>query len=118
MAVFCFITFTNKFNENIVEVGSGEDKEASDMLLMTHFHCQNLVLKNNTKSMEWWLDSPIQPLLKIHIFNYTNIDDYMRGRDKKLKLQEVGPYVYKEFGQRVNLQFIDEHKITFYVSNS
>lgn len=65
--------------------------------------------------MEWWIDSPIQPLIKVYIFNYTNIDDYMSGRDKKMKVQEVGPYVYKEFGQRVNLQFDEEDTITFNV---
>lgn len=66
--------------------------------------------------MEWWKDSPIQPLIKIHIFNYTNIDDFLSGRDKKIKLQDVGPYVYKEFGQRVNLEFTEDYKITFNVS--
>lgn len=65
--------------------------------------------------MEWWIDSPIQPLLKIHIFNYTNIDEVLSGRDKKIKVQDVGPYVYKEFGRRVNLAFTDDFKITFNV---
>lgn len=83
---------------------------------MIHFFRQNLILKNNTKSMEWWQKSPIQPLLKIHIFNYTNIDDFLSGRDKKIKLQDVGPYVYKEFGSRVNLEFTEDNKITFNVS--
>jgi hypothetical protein len=65
--------------------------------------------------MEWWENSPIQPLLKVYIFNYTNIDDYLRNpRGKKIKVQEVGPYVYKEFGSRVNLNF-DDQKITFNV---
>lgn len=66
--------------------------------------------------MEWWQDSPIQPLIKVYIYNYTNIDDYLNGRAKKMQITEVGPYVYKEFGQRVHLTFHDEHKITFYVS--
>lgn len=65
--------------------------------------------------MEWWIDSPIQPLLKIYIYNYTNIDDFLSGRADKIKLQDVGPYVYKEFGQRVNLEFTEDNKITFYV---
>lgn len=77
---------------------------------------QNLILKNNTKSMEWWQDSPIQPLLKIHIFNYSNIDEVLNGKEKKIKVQDIGPYVYKEFGKRVNLSFTDDNKITFYVS--
>lgn len=66
--------------------------------------------------MEWWLDSPIQPLIKIHIFNYTNIDEYLSGKEKKIKVEDVGPYVYKEYGKRVNLSFTDDSKITFYVS--
>lgn len=66
--------------------------------------------------MEWWEDSPIQPLIKIYIFNYTNMDDYVSGRDKKIKVKEVGPYTYKEFGQRVNLEFTEDNKITFHVS--
>lgn len=116
--IFCFITFTNKFNENIVEVGHAalQTKNRLSDDSRTFFFGQNLILKNNTKSMEWWQKSPIQPLLKIHIFNYTNIDDFLSGRDKKIKLQDVGPYVYKEFGQRVNLAFSDDNKITFNVS--
>jgi hypothetical protein len=79
---------------------------------------QNLVLKNNTKTMEWWENSPIQPLLKVYIFNYTNIDDYLNNpKGKKIKVQEVGPYVYKEYGSRVNLNFEDQ-KITFNVSQA
>lgn len=66
--------------------------------------------------MEWWMESPIQPLIKVHVFNYTNIDDYLSGRDKKIKLQDIGPYVYKQFGSRVNLEFDADHKITFNVS--
>jgi scavenger receptor class B, member 1 len=66
--------------------------------------------------MEWWQDSPIQPLTKIYIFNFTNIDDYLLNPNgKKIKVEQVGPYVYKEYGSRVNLQFDDE-KITFNVS--
>lgn len=66
--------------------------------------------------MEWWQKSPIQPLLKIHLFNYTNIDAFLSGQDKKLKVKDVGPYVYKEFGSRVNLVFHEDNKITFNVS--
>lgn len=66
--------------------------------------------------MEWWKDSPIQPLIKVFIFNYTNIEDYLLNpKNKKIKVEQVGPYVYKEYGSRVNLKF-DDQKITFNVS--
>lgn len=92
-AAFIIITFTNRFNENIVE---------------------NLVLRNGSKSLEWWIDSPIKPLLKVHIFNYTNIDEILRGSDEKIKVEDVGPYVYEETLQRVKLTYLDGNKITFY----
>jgi hypothetical protein len=29
------------------------------------------------------------------VFNYTNAEEYDKGIDSKLKVQEVGPYVYR-----------------------
>lgn len=52
-------------------------------------------------------------MLQIHIFNYTNIDRFLQGKDDKIKLQDVGPYVYREQGEKVNLVFHDDHKITY-----
>lgn len=83
---------------------------------MTNDYSQNLVLKNGSKSLEWWIDSPIKPLLKVHIFNYTNIDAVLQGKEDKIKVQDIGPYVYEETLQRVHLSYHDENKITFYVS--
>lgn len=77
---------------------------------------QNLVLKNGSRTLEWWVEPPIEPLIKVHVFNYTNIDRYMKGQDDKIKLNDVGPYVYREIVQRVNLEFTEDHKITFQVS--
>lgn len=74
------------------------------------------MLRNNSKSLEWWIDSPLKPLLKMHIFNYTNIDAVLKGREKKIKIQDVGPYVYEEKLERVNMSWIDGNKILSFVS--
>lgn len=74
------------------------------------------MLRNGSEAMKLWVNSPIKPLLKIHIFNYTNIDAVLAGREKKIKIQDVGPYVYEETLQRTKLSFLEENKITFYVS--
>ncbi|CAO1443186.1 unnamed protein product [Diamesa hyperborea] len=92
LVAFHKIWFTDSFNESIVE---------------------NLALRNDTKSLSWWIKPPIEPLLQIHIFNYTNIDRFLQGKDDKIKLQDVGPYVYREQGEKVNLVFHDDHKITY-----
>ena len=44
---------------------------------------------------ELWRLPPVDLYLKVYLFNVTNHEEYMAGIDKKLKFQEVGPYVYK-----------------------
>ena len=58
----------------------------------------------------------MKPLLKVHIFNYTNIEAVLSGKEKKIKIEDIGPYVYEEQVERVNLTFLDDNKITSYVS--
>lgn len=33
--------------------------------------------------------------LSLYIFNITNAEAFLSGADKKLRLEEVGPYVYQ-----------------------
>ncbi|KAG6456996.1 sensory neuron membrane protein 1 isoform X2 [Manduca sexta] len=35
--------------------------------------------------------------LEIHLFNATNAERFLRGEDQKLRVQEVGPFVYQEY---------------------
>jgi scavenger receptor class B protein 1 len=44
----------------------------------------------------WWKDPQPEILLKVYVFNITNSEEFIAGRDKKLKLQEVGPIVFQE----------------------
>jgi hypothetical protein len=41
-----------------------------------------------------WTAPPVQPLMGVYLFNYTNIKEFEEGKEK-LKVQEVGPYVYR-----------------------
>lgn len=58
----------------------------------------------------------MKPLLKVHVFNYTNIDEVLSGREEKLKVQDIGPYVYEEKVERVKMSWLDGNKISAYVS--
>lgn len=60
----------------------------------------------------------MKPLLKVHIFNYTNIEAVLRGKEKKIKVEDIGPYVYEEEVKRVNLTYHEGNKITSYVSKT
>jgi hypothetical protein len=54
-----------------------------------------LVIINDTKVFEMWSRPPVHPLHYIYLFNYTNIEDFEAERADKLKVEEIGPYVYR-----------------------
>jgi len=41
-----------------------------------------------------WKNPPLNIYLNIYIFNITNPVEFLSGKEK-LKLQEIGPYVYQ-----------------------
>lgn len=44
---------------------------------------------------EKWRKPEVDLYLKVYLFNVTNRDEYLDGRESKLRFQQVGPYVYK-----------------------
>lgn len=56
---------------------------------------QNIGIENNTLPYKWWVKPPVRPFIAIYVFNYTNAENYDKEIDSKLKVQEVGPYVYR-----------------------
>lgn len=43
----------------------------------------------------WWKVPPDEVLLKFYVFNITNIEQFTNGTDTKLKIQEIGPIIYR-----------------------
>lgn len=74
-----------------------------------------MLLKNNSDMLDWWIHPPVDPIVKVYIFNYTNIDRFLNGSDDKIKIEEVGPYAYREHIEKVNVRFRDD-QITYHVS--
>lgn len=64
-----------------------------------------MVLSEYQPTYEMWRKPPVQPPVKIYIFNFTNVEDFEMGRAQKLHVQELGPYVYFEEMERVNVRF-------------
>lgn len=65
---------------------------------------------------EWWIKPPLSTHLKVHIFNYTNLDDFLSGKAKKLKVTDLGPYTYSENATKTQVQFNKNSTVTFRVS--
>ncbi|XP_030388548.1 scavenger receptor class B member 1 isoform X2 [Scaptodrosophila lebanonensis] len=76
---------------------------------------ENLILAEHSDTANSWLnpDPKYDTLLKAHIFNYTNIDDYLAGRVDKIHVEDLGPLTYQEHTVKVNVSFNNNHTVTF-----
>lgn len=88
--------------------------EKPKIKLISYF--QSLILSKNSTAADYWIKPPVDPELRIHLFNYTNADRYLNGLDTKLKVEDLGPYVYIEKLEKVNVTFNVNHTITYRVS--
>lgn len=68
---------------------------------------QSLTLTNGSDAFRLWSEPPVRPAVRVHIFNYTNYEEYAKGEAAKLRVRDVGPYVYRETVKRVNIKFDD-----------
>ncbi|KZC10300.1 PREDICTED: scavenger receptor class B member 1-like isoform X2 [Dufourea novaeangliae] len=66
-------------------------------------------MKPNSLIFDLWRKPPIDVYLKIYIFNITNRDEFLKGKEK-LKVEEIGPYVYQEM--------LDNQNVTWHKNNT
>lgn len=58
-----------------------------------------------------WLNPPIDSFLELYLWNWTNAEDY---RTEKPRLEQLGPYTFREKMERVGLVWNDdEDTLTF-----
>ncbi|XP_016771066.1 scavenger receptor class B member 1 isoform X2 [Apis mellifera] len=65
----------------------------------------NLEMRPDSLAFELWKKPPIQIYIKVYIFNITNMEEFLKG-GVKLKVEEIGPYVYQEI--------VENHNITWH----
>ncbi|XP_017070523.2 scavenger receptor class B member 1 [Drosophila eugracilis] len=58
---------------------------------------EHVRFRQEMPTMDSWINSPFGKL-KNYVFNVTNAEEFQSGRDTKLKVQEIGPIVYKIVG--------------------
>ncbi|XP_030558448.1 lysosome membrane protein 2 [Drosophila novamexicana] len=76
---------------------------------------KNLILAENSETANSWLqpDPKYDTLLKAHIFNYTNIEDFLAGRADKMHVEDLGPLTYQEHTVKDQVSFNKNHTVTF-----
>lgn len=78
---------------------------------LDYFILKNLRLWNDTLSYHYWQRPGVVRLTKVYIYNVTNPDGFLLG--EKPKLHEVGPFVYREDMQKVNVKFHDNFTVSY-----
>ncbi|MPC23785.1 Protein croquemort [Portunus trituberculatus] len=64
-----------------------------------------------SRAYEIWRLTPVPLFLKFYFFNITNPEEFASGQ--KAKLQEVGPYCYREYHEKQNISFHANNTVTF-----
>ncbi|XP_063219988.1 lysosome membrane protein 2 [Bacillus rossius redtenbacheri] len=70
-----------------------------------------IVLRNGSQTFDWWRLPPVNPVMKVYVYNVTNAEEFLNG--EKLILDELGPYVYVETWEKVELEFEDNGTVAF-----
>ncbi|XP_014207887.1 scavenger receptor class B member 1 [Copidosoma floridanum] len=59
-----------------------------------------------------WQKPPIAVYVYVYIFNVTNTDAFLSG-EEKLKIEEIGPFVYQEILENQNVTWHDNGTLTY-----
>ncbi|CAD0206846.1 unnamed protein product [Chrysodeixis includens] len=71
-----------------------------------------LKLWNGSLSYSYWHKPGVIRLTKVYIFNVTNPQGFLEHGEKP-KLVEVGPFVYREDMEKVNIKFHENDTVTY-----
>nr|XP_026489504.1 protein croquemort-like isoform X1 [Vanessa tameamea] len=74
---------------------------------------QMMILKSGSTSFNIWREIPIPIYLECFLFNITNVDEILAGKNVTLKVQEMGPYIFKEINTKVNISWNENNTVTF-----
>lgn len=61
--------------------------------LLTAVIDSRVVLRQDGESYQWWSKPPVEPVIKVYVYNVTNADDFLNNGTKPV-VDELGPYVY------------------------
>ncbi|XP_037870752.1 sensory neuron membrane protein 2 isoform X1 [Bombyx mori] len=72
---------------------------------------KNVQISNTSKMYDKWVKLPMPLDFKIYVFNVTNRDAINQG--EKPNLKEIGPYVYKQYREKIILGYGDNDTIKY-----
>lgn len=73
-----------------------------------------MTLSPTSTSFGIWRETPIPMYLECFMFNISNVDDILAGKNVTLKVVQMGPYVFKETHIKANITWNANSTVTFY----
>ncbi|GBO98648.1 Protein croquemort [Eumeta japonica] len=74
-----------------------------------------MVLTNESMSYDMWRETPIPMYLECFMFNITNAHEILEGNgDVKPKVEQLGPYTFRETHTKVNITWNDNSTVSYY----
>ncbi|KAM3963725.1 scavenger receptor class B member 3 [Aphomia sociella] len=74
-----------------------------------------MVVTNESMSYEMWREPPIQMYLECFLFNISNVNELISGKNKKIRVEQMGPYVFRETHTKTNITWNNENStLTFF----
>ncbi|KPJ06853.1 Protein croquemort [Papilio machaon] len=73
-----------------------------------------MMLTETSTSFSIWREVPIPMYLECYMFNITNVDEILAGKNVTLKVEQLGPYVYREHHTKEDITWNDNNTVTFY----
>ena len=80
---------------------------AAFLTLGPHIESQiraHFAVQPDSELYDIWRRPPVKPLLKIWVFNLTNLPEWLSGAEQRLSVRDVGPYVYEETWAKVRVE--------------
>lgn len=74
--------------------------------------CKELKLSPTSKSYEQWKRPTVPLYLDVYFFNWTNSEDFLDPTTKPI-LEEVGPYRFREYRDKKNINFDDNSTVSY-----
>ncbi|KAK9506506.1 hypothetical protein O3M35_008431 [Rhynocoris fuscipes] len=93
---FVFICFTDYYDNAII---------------------QQVTIKENGTFYKLWLNPKVGVIVRVYPFNYTNMEAIISGKEIP-KVQEVGPYAFREDSIKTNVEFSGVENITYSFNRS
>ncbi|GAB1862064.1 Scavenger receptor class b member 1 [Camponotus japonicus] len=78
---------------------------------------KELAIQEGGRTYKFWKEPPVVPRMQIYIYNVTNADEFLNNGEKPA-LQELGPYVYLQHWEKVDIKFNDNGTVSYKVKKT